>query len=193
MLIVVLDEEEREYAEGLATNEELRAQEHMLNRKAEQFRLQLETLNQSITKESNCNTAFDCFVLLRFVFLVLAQKERMREAANKRIHHLVGLYQEHLGLYVEPLDAEVTTFTFTNIDPDAWSRKFTFTIQVVGDGYEIYRVDPQLPNNLATDLSSQLNEDKDFFGFLRKIRKAFKALARPPTEHTISQQQQSRP
>lgn len=97
----------------------------------------------------------------------------MREAHAKKTRDLVALYQQHLGLYVDPLDAELTRFTFVNIDPDNCACKFTFTISVANGSYEISRLDPPLPDVDA--LQARLNETNDFFAFLKAIRKLFKA------------------
>jgi hypothetical protein len=108
--------------------------------------------------------------------LVLAAKEKLRDAMNQRNHQLVNLYQEHLGLHVEPLDSLWTRFTFIHIDPDNWTRPFTMIVSVGAENvtYEVHKVDPPLPG--MAQLQQDLNESGDFFSFLRAVRKQFKAL-----------------
>lgn len=103
----------------------------------------------------------------------------MRDAMNKRINQLVSLYQEHLGMYVTPINSDVTNFAFVKIDPKAWTRRFSFTISVAAGTYEVSAVEPagMLPEEELAELQASLNSTQDFFGFLRSIRKAFKGHA----------------
>lgn len=105
----------------------------------------------------------------------------MRDAMNKRISQLVSLYQEHLGLYVTPVDSEVTHFAFVKIDASAWTRRFAFSVNVAGGSYSIALLpDSFLPAGVIDELQQRLNATQDFFGFLRAIRKAFKASLSAP-------------
>lgn len=127
----------------------------------------MDAMNQSISRDS-------ARIMPYLLYVELAQKEKLRDAMNKRIHELVSLYQEHLGLYVDPIDAELTAFTFINIDPDAWSRRFTFTVNVARNCYEVDRVEPAISGGVD-ELVTKLNASQDFFAFLRAMRRAFKA------------------
>ena len=136
----------------MAINEELRVQQAVLTDKVKQLNARLEHLNQGNQRDTS----------------ILGAKEKLRDAMNQRNRQLVNLYQEHLGLYVEPLDSLWTRFTFIHIDPDDWTRPFTMIVSVGAENvtYEVHKVDPALPG--MAQLQQELNETGDFFTFLRE-------------------------
>lgn len=102
----------------------------------------------------------------------------MRETMIAKMTHLLNLYQTHLGLYAEPVDSDLTRFTFVHIDPNDWSRKFQFCVSVATDSFEVTECVPEVEQLEAMQV--ELNESRDFFGFLKAMRKAFCTLAYNP-------------
>jgi len=65
----------------------------------------------------------------------------------------------------------VTAFTFKYIDPEDWDRPFTILIDVSTNRYRVKRCEPMVAQ--LASLIDELNEDNNFFAFLRKMRDCF--------------------
>ena len=63
---------------------------------------------------------------------------------------------------------------FTMIDDQDWDRPFRFDIEFATRTYTVPQCEPSLPTLILDDLLAWLNRTRDFFGFLKKMRKAFK-------------------
>lgn len=96
---------------------------------------------------------------------------------QNRMEAQLCLYQHYLGLTAEPLNSDCTRFTFVNIDPADWARRFEFEVSVAKDQFEVIRCVPEVPGLI--EMQNELNESRDFFGFLKAMRKAFCLLVYP--------------
>ena len=101
---------------------------------------------------------------------------RKREAVNAYAKKLVTLYEDHLGMRIEPLDSRTTRILFNHLDPDHPEQASVLLISITADNrYEIVRCEPVIGE--MSRLQAKLNETNDFFGFLKEVRRAFKAVA----------------
>lgn len=84
-------------------------------------------------------------------------------------------YFEKMGLTFEKAEDDRLRVVFTQLDPDAPERRFTFTVLVTDkDVYEVTECTPPVP--ALEGLVSQLNASNDFSGFVQMMRRAFKAV-----------------
>lgn len=72
---------------------------------------------------------------------------------------IVGVKEDHIG------------FVFTRISEQDWEKEFTVTVDVSHHDFQVSECSPNLPD-LDTHLQ-YLNDTRDFYGFLKRIRKAF--------------------
>ena len=94
-----------------------------------------------------------------------------KERSLKKSQLELQSFQRYLGLYMEPLTHNQTRFTFVNVDPTAPERPFTFIIDVSDDSYSAIKCEPMVSN--LRELVEELNLNRDFYGFLKRIRRAF--------------------
>lgn len=66
-------------------------------------------------------------------------------------------------------------FSFIYIDQNDWEKEFSFVIDVSEANYRVIECQPGLPH--MSPLLERLNMDRDFYGFLKRVRKAFVSLA----------------
>ncbi|WWC63294.1 uncharacterized protein I303_105894 [Kwoniella dejecticola CBS 10117] len=109
------------------------------------------------------------------------QQARLNEMRKRDEDELVEL-EESLGLRVQPIKRDILMIRFTLLDPLDPHREFSFLIDISKQGYKVPNCDPPLPN--LPELLKQLNDDRDFFGFIKRARKSFRALIPNPTQST---------
>lgn len=68
-------------------------------------------------------------------------------------------------------------FVFTKIDKDDWSRECSFFLDVSKSDYEILNCTPLL-ENIAV-INEALNGNRDFYQFLKLMRREFVAHFKP--------------
>jgi kinetochore protein Spc25, fungi type len=66
-------------------------------------------------------------------------------------------------------------FNFKLIDPQTTQRVFSVTIDVNGDHYLVTDCNPALPE--LPSLLANLNQSRDFYGFIKSIRGKFRQAA----------------
>lgn len=80
-----------------------------------------------------------------------------------------------LGLRFETQPDGKVRFVFTRIRASAPEEEFSFTLQVHDDdSFATLECEPSVPD--LADRMEVLNEGKDFSGFVRGMRRAFKAM-----------------
>lgn len=72
----------------------------------------------------------------------------------------VLLLEDHIG------------FVFTRINEQDWDQEYTITVDVSQHDYAVADCNPSLPE--LPSLIRYLNDTRDFYGFIKKVRKAFK-------------------
>ncbi|KAG9296402.1 hypothetical protein G9A89_014994 [Geosiphon pyriformis] len=81
-------------------------------------------------------------------------------------------YMETLKMTFEGIRADVLLFHFKCISDHDSERVYSFILNLSEQQYRVTKCN--LPTNQVNDLVDELNRSRDFFGFLKKIRKAFR-------------------
>ncbi|WVR00001.1 hypothetical protein IAU59_007143 [Kwoniella sp. CBS 9459] len=147
-----------------------------LNSSLQNLRSQLQKVkDQSSTLENELNS------LRKQVKLEQSEKERqgkvlddMRDRDEIELREL----EEAVGWKVEGIKEDLLLMRFTLLDPNDPAREFSILIDVSKQDYSVPNCDPPLPS--LPELVRQLNSDRDFYGFIKKVRKAFRALIPNP-------------
>ncbi|KAG0057064.1 kinetochore-associated Ndc80 complex subunit spc25 [Gryganskiella cystojenkinii] len=105
----------------------------------------------------------------------IAQKKALDEQVLKNRPELAS-YESTLSMRIVGVKEDHIAFVFTRISERDWEREFSFTIDVSNADYAVYDCSPQLPD--LTSLVRYLNDSRDFYGFLKKARKAFQEVAK---------------
>jgi len=100
----------------------------------------------------------------------------------------LAFWEEHLAMKIEGVKEDVLRVVFNHINENDWMRECSFTIDLADRDYKgIVRLEklrsnfqvldckPMLPN--LSDLVNRLNETREFFDFLKWMRKGFKQQA----------------
>lgn len=85
-------------------------------------------------------------------------------------------YEEMLAMTMVGIRKECISFIFTHINETDWKCEYSFTIDISGQDYKVTMCNPPLPR--LTELVGLLNADRDFYAFLKQMRKAFAEIAK---------------
>ncbi|KXS15600.1 hypothetical protein M427DRAFT_135056 [Gonapodya prolifera JEL478] len=85
-------------------------------------------------------------------------------------------YEKVLEMKITIVRDGYLRFVFDHINERDLEREYVFTVNVAQREYEIEECEPALPELAA--LTHELNETRDFYGFVRMVRRAFSELAR---------------
>lgn len=154
-IVTELQAEQREYEEGIRTNRELDVQRQHLSRKLAETKDRVAHTSQEVTQQAH----------------LLAEHEEAAQTAAFRDLLEATLGREKLGLAVDSVEENVTRFTFKYIDPASWERKFAIAIDVSTSHYRVKFCEPMIPQ--LSNLVMVLEEEGDFYAFLRRVRQAF--------------------
>ncbi|ORY35564.1 putative kinetochore protein SPC25 [Naematelia encephala] len=127
--------------------------------------------DQSATLESELNS------VKKEVSTERAEKERQRrklEEMQEQDEIELGGLEEVLGWRIEGIRENILLMRFTLIDPSDPEREFSLVIDVSKQDYSVPRCEPPLAS--LPDMLQQLNTDRDLYGFIKRARKAFRAL-----------------
>ncbi|GFZ49559.1 Probable kinetochore protein SPC25 [Saitozyma sp. JCM 24511] len=100
------------------------------------------------------------------------EQQRGRDAIELQI------LQEVLGLRIEGVKADELLMRFTLLDPSDPEREFSMIIDVSKHEYTVPNCSP--PLSALPELLRQLNADRDLYSFIKRVRKAFRALVPNP-------------
>ncbi|KAG8923977.1 kinetochore-associated Ndc80 complex subunit spc25 [Tulasnella sp. 418] len=112
--------------------------------------------------------------LKRKIFVTRGALNRDKEVLNsyaKRTAREGRSLQELLGWTIEGVQKDMLLFRFTRIDPSDSEREFSLVLDVSQRDYRVTTSTPLLPT-LPT-LLAELNESRQFYVFVRRIRGAF--------------------
>ncbi|WWC71566.1 uncharacterized protein I206_105524 [Kwoniella pini CBS 10737] len=109
------------------------------------------------------------------------QQSRLNEMRKRDEDELIEL-EESIGLRVEAVKRDLLMIRFTLLDPTDPQREFSFLIDISKQDYSVPNCDPPLAN--LPDLLQQLNHDREFFAFIKRVRKSFRALIPIPAPST---------
>ncbi|KAJ1310727.1 hypothetical protein OPQ81_009248 [Rhizoctonia solani] len=76
---------------------------------------------------------------------------------------------------VQGVQRDVLRITFTHIDESDWGREFSFVVDLSEKTYKVTTSSPLLPQMSA--LVEWLNETREFYWFVKKVRMAFQQVA----------------
>eukprot|EP00767_Chilomastix_cuspidata_P003611 gnl/Chilomastix_cuspidata/3732.p1 GENE.gnl/Chilomastix_cuspidata/3732~~gnl/Chilomastix_cuspidata/3732.p1 ORF type:complete len:227 (+),score=60.49 gnl/Chilomastix_cuspidata/3732:215-895(+) len=106
--------------------------------------------------------------------LSLAEEGLQQDLA--RVDTVYELYARTLGLTFENPADDAFRVSFTRVDPHDEEREFSFTVQLVGDRYELIACDP--PIDRGEELVSMCNHSNNFSKLVCGFRREFSALCR---------------
>ncbi|WVR07494.1 hypothetical protein IAU60_004536 [Kwoniella sp. DSM 27419] len=147
----------------------------------------LNHLQSSLAKVKDQSAALeaDLSALRKEVKSEKAERERqgkvlddMRDRDEVELREL----EEVVGLKIEGIKADLLMLRFTLLDPADPTREFSILVDVSKQDYTVPNCDPSLPS--LPDLVRQLNQDRQFFLFIKRVRKAFRALIPNPAPST---------
>ncbi|KAL7414385.1 chromosome segregation protein Spc25-domain-containing protein [Mrakia frigida] len=87
----------------------------------------------------------------------------------------LSLLEKKLCWNVDGVGSETLLIRFSHLNPSNPAKEYSFIVDISAKNYAIPTISTplaQLPTLLA-----DLNADRDFYGFLKKVRKAFKEVA----------------
>ncbi|KAI7824663.1 chromosome segregation protein Spc25-domain-containing protein [Gamsiella multidivaricata] len=105
----------------------------------------------------------------------IAQKKALDEQVLKNKPELAS-FESVLAMRIVGVKEDQIGFVFTRISEQDWDREYTITVDVSQHEFAVEDCSPALPELQL--LLRYLNETRDFYGFLKKVRKAFKDLAK---------------
>ncbi|EPY53611.1 kinetochore protein Spc25 [Schizosaccharomyces cryophilus OY26] len=165
------------------TLDHLRAREQSLNELLEKERVEREATEQEIqtiqgkadSMRKRRQTVVDEIERCRLVLTTKRQTKEDLDSLKRKQEQLnmpeLQFWQDYLGLRMEGVHEEVIRFVFTNIDEKDWNKPFSFQINLAQIDYKVTHCRPPVPN--LDDLVNKLNQSRDFYQFLRDIRKSF--------------------
>ncbi|KAG0371749.1 kinetochore-associated Ndc80 complex subunit spc25 [Mortierella sp. AD032] len=95
---------------------------------------------------------------------VLKNKPELASFESFLSMRIVGVKVDHIG------------FVFTRISEQDWEREYTITLDVSQHHFSASDCSPALPELPA--LLQYLNETRDFYGFMKRVRQAFKDFSK---------------
>ncbi|KAJ3290747.1 hypothetical protein HDU76_007365, partial [Blyttiomyces sp. JEL0837] len=102
----------------------------------------------------------------------LRRRIEQREAHASKNYPEMIFYEQKLAFKITSLKHGILKVSFTHINEKNWDQEFGFIVDVSVDGkYEVTDCVPLLPN--LSDLTVFLNETRDFYRFLKEMRKGF--------------------
>ncbi|KAJ3133949.1 kinetochore-associated Ndc80 complex subunit spc25 [Physocladia obscura] len=102
----------------------------------------------------------------------LAAAEATRAEQAKRNAPELAFYQDKLGLAIKSTKKNILHFVYTNIDKKDYAREFSFVLDVSkGSEYRLVECTPAIPS--ISEAMTFLNSSRDFFRFLKEMRREF--------------------
>ncbi|KAF9904317.1 kinetochore-associated Ndc80 complex subunit spc25 [Linnemannia zychae] len=151
-----------------------REEVHSITKNIQQLSVQLEDMNQT---RSLHETQLD---LLRKEVKAkreakIALKKALDEQVLKNKPELAS-YESFLSMRIIGVKVDHIGFVFTRISEQDWEREYTITLDVSQHEFSVSDCSPALPE--LPSLLRYLNETRDFYGFLKKVRQAFKDFSK---------------
>ncbi|PIL28849.1 hypothetical protein GSI_08895 [Ganoderma sinense ZZ0214-1] len=158
-LIAVLDKEQEEKKESEAS--------------VATFRRQLASVKEKCA-------SLDVEIEQHRIITANLMRERKREHSiltghASRTQPEVAACEDRLKCAIEGIDKDKILVRFTHIDPADLAREFSLVVDVSSRAYKVPTTTPFLPN--LPILLDELNESRDIYAFIRRVREAFRDLA----------------
>ncbi|KAG5437948.1 hypothetical protein PCANB_000294 [Pneumocystis canis] len=152
--LLAIEKEKQEIIEAERSIAEFSEKKVMMTEKKKHLSQQIQDINQIIQKKPRANTRH----------MLIKQASRNQPELK--------FWEDYLAMRIEGVKDDFLKIIFTHIDENDWTREFYFIINLSQRDYEITECSPQLVT--IHEIVSKLNHSRDFFGFLKDIRKAFK-------------------
>ncbi|KAF9954774.1 kinetochore-associated Ndc80 complex subunit spc25 [Modicella reniformis] len=105
----------------------------------------------------------------------IALKKALEEQVLKNKPELAS-FESILALRIVGVKEDQIGFVFTRISELNWDKEYSMTVDVSQHDYSVAECNPVLPE--VQSLLRYLNDTRDFYGFIKKVRKAFKDLTK---------------
>ncbi|RKP08083.1 chromosome segregation protein Spc25-domain-containing protein [Thamnocephalis sphaerospora] len=106
----------------------------------------------------------------------VAEKQRALREQGSLNQPELQFFEKALCLKVRGMTIDMIEFIFTHIHKDDHEREYSFTLDLTEREYKLASCNPT-PSEFD-GLMAQLNDDRDFFGFLKRARRAFVEYAK---------------
>ena len=106
--------------------------------------------------------------------ILVASLEKAKRSLNEQVSRDYAeliKFERYLGLYIEVLGTDRLKFIFRNIDPMNVNKEVWCDLFVGGEKFELGNCNPQLAPETAKAIEDDLNQNKVFVTFLKKIRR----------------------
>jgi len=110
------------------------------------------------------------------------EKEKERRTLQLRANAItpeLDVCQQRLRCVVEGIEKHQILVRFTHVDAQDHSREFSLVVDVSGQIYKVLTSSPPLPT--LPILIAELNQSRDIYAFIRRVRLAFVRLVQPST------------
>ncbi|KAG0212264.1 kinetochore-associated Ndc80 complex subunit spc25 [Mortierella sp. GBA30] len=105
----------------------------------------------------------------------IAQKKALDEQILKNKPE-VSSYESILAMRIVGVQEDQIGFVFTRINELDWEQEYSVTVDVSQYDYSVSECSPSLPE--LPSLVRYLNDTRDLYGFLKRVRKGFKDLCK---------------
>jgi hypothetical protein len=153
-----LEEEQREFKEAQAGNVELSQQTAQLQKRVEELKFEFQDIQSEAEREDR--------------LLSSREQNRDKEIAGKKA--LIRLYEDIMGIRIEPVSRESIKLILTKVDQSQPLLPFSITIDHSGDRYSVKECSPVIPD--MPSLVAALNQTHDFCQFVCRARRRFQEL-----------------
>ncbi|KAF9348600.1 kinetochore-associated Ndc80 complex subunit spc25 [Mortierella sp. NVP85] len=140
--------------------QDLTAQHDDMKQKHEALMDQVATLRREVKAKREAKIAF---------------KKALEQQALKNKPELAS-FESVLALRIVGVKEDQIGFVFTRINELDWEQEYSITVDVSQHEYAVAECSPMLPD--LSSLVRYLNDTRDFYGFIKKVRKAFKDMTK---------------
>ncbi|KAI9003362.1 chromosome segregation protein Spc25-domain-containing protein [Hyaloraphidium curvatum] len=154
----LLDSERRQVAE--LQDKILEAQQHF-----EELKQKTQEVERAATHRERAN---------RRETEALERRRQLRGWQSRKNEPELRCYEEKLKLTVATVKPDVLSFTFQCVDPADFAKEHRIVVEILDQSYTVSSCQPPLAK--MDSIVSQLNGTRDFYGFLKRVRKEFEAL-----------------
>lgn len=145
--------------EAQSGNLELSQQTTQLQKRIEELREEFQEIQSEVDKEVR----------------VLNSREQNREQELSGKKTVIKMYDEIMGIRIDPVSRESIKLVLTKIDSSQPLRPFSITIDHSGDRYSVKECNPVIPD--MPSLVAALNQTHDFCQFVCRARHRFQELS----------------
>ncbi|KTW31970.1 uncharacterized protein T551_00652 [Pneumocystis jirovecii RU7] len=159
-MLLAVEKEKQEVMEAELSISEFKEKKAMMSEKREYLSQQIQDINQIIQKKRELRAN------MRHMLIKQASKNQPE----------LKFWEDYLAMKIEGVKDDFLKIVFTHIDENDWMREFYFIINLSQRDYEVTECSP--PLTTINEIVLKLNQSRDFFEFLKDMRKDFKKIVR---------------